>query len=84
MANFSYIVADEKSMEAGIIDPSWNLELVYSALKTNNWKAKYIINTHSHFDHVLGNEQVAEVTGAKIVQHVYLQWSELAESWPGF
>ena len=69
MANFSYIVADEKSMEAGIIDPSWNLELIYSALKTNNWKAKYIINTHSHFDHVLGNEQVAEVTGAKIVQH---------------
>ncbi|HEX9317865.1 MAG TPA: MBL fold metallo-hydrolase [Nitrososphaeraceae archaeon] len=69
MANFSYIVADEKSMDAAIVDPSWNLEIIYSTLKTNNWNAKYIINTHSHFDHILGNEQVAEATGAKIVQH---------------
>src|ERR1044072_9845265 len=69
MANFSYIVADEDSGEAAVIDPSWDLDHLFEILKKNNWKAKYIINTHSHFDHVLGNEQVAEVTGAKIVQH---------------
>ena len=28
-----------------------------------------IINTHSHFDHVLGNDQVVKMTGAKIIQH---------------
>jgi glyoxylase-like metal-dependent hydrolase (beta-lactamase superfamily II) len=38
-------------------------------LRKNGWTAKYIINTHSHFDHVLGNEQVSSVTKAKIVQH---------------
>ena len=69
MANFTYIIADEERGESVIIDPSWDLEKIFDALKKNNWKAKYIINTHSHFDHVLGNEQVAEITGAKIVQH---------------
>jgi glyoxylase-like metal-dependent hydrolase (beta-lactamase superfamily II) len=69
MANFTYIIADEESDEAAIIDPSWDLDDVFKALKKNGWKAKYVINTHSHFDHVLGNEQAAAVTGAKIVQH---------------
>jgi glyoxylase-like metal-dependent hydrolase (beta-lactamase superfamily II) len=69
MANFCYIIADEETDEAAVIDPSWDLDEVFSALKKNGWKAKYVINTHSHFDHVLGNEQVAKVTGAKIVQH---------------
>ncbi|NWG37288.1 MBL fold metallo-hydrolase [Nitrososphaera sp.] len=69
MSNFTYIVADEETDEAAVIDPSWDLEEIFDALKKNGWKAKYVINTHSHFDHVLGNEQVAKVTGAKIVQH---------------
>lgn len=69
MANFTYIVADEECGEAAVIDPSWNLDKIFYALKKNSWRAKYIINTHTHFDHVLGNEQMAEMTGAKIVQH---------------
>lgn len=69
MANFTYIISDEKTGECAIIDPSWDLELVMSAIKKNELKPKFIINTHSHFDHVLGNEQMAKLTGAKIVQH---------------
>ena len=69
MSNFTYIIADEVKCQAAIIDPSWNLEKIFGALKKNSWKAKYVINTHSHFDHVLGNEQVVEITGAQIVQH---------------
>jgi hydroxyacylglutathione hydrolase len=69
MANFTYIVADEENGEAAVIDPSWDLDKLIQTLKKNNWRAKYIINTHTHFDHVIGNEQMAEITGAKIVQH---------------
>jgi hydroxyacylglutathione hydrolase len=69
MANFTYILADEENGEAAVIDPSWDLGKIIQTLKKNNWRAKYIINTHTHFDHVLGNEQMAELTGAKIVQH---------------
>ena len=69
MANFTYIVADEENGEAAVIDPSWDLDKIFQTLKKNNWRVKYIINTHTHFDHVIGNEQVAELTAAKIVQH---------------
>lgn len=69
MANFTYIIADDESEQAAVIDPSWDLDKVFGPLKRNGWKTKYIINTHTHFDHVLGNEQVSEVTGAKIIQH---------------
>jgi glyoxylase-like metal-dependent hydrolase (beta-lactamase superfamily II) len=32
-------------------------------------KIKYIVNTHHHFDHTLGNESMTKSTGAKIIQH---------------
>lgn len=69
MANYTYIIADEETGDAAVIDPSWDLDDVFHALNKNGWRAKYVINTHTHFDHVLGNEQVSTVTGAKIVQH---------------
>jgi hydroxyacylglutathione hydrolase len=69
MANFTYILADENTGESAVIDPSWDLEKIFAILNKNGWKVKYIINTHTHFDHILGNEQVAAVTGAKIIQH---------------
>jgi hydroxyacylglutathione hydrolase len=69
MANFTYILADEETGKALVIDPSWDLEKIFYTIKKNSWKLEYIINTHSHFDHVLGNAQVAAVTGAKIIQH---------------
>ena len=76
MANFTYIIADERNGEAAIIDPSWDLEKIFEVLKKNKWKAKYVINTHSHFDHILGNEQIAEITGANIIQHENSQRSK--------
>jgi len=69
MANFTYIIADDESREAAVIDPAWDLDVIFHSIKKNGWRAKYVINTHTHFDHVLGNDQVAAVTGAKIVQH---------------
>jgi glyoxylase-like metal-dependent hydrolase (beta-lactamase superfamily II) len=38
-------------------------------LDKNNITAKYIINTHTHFDHILGNDQISEITKAEIIQH---------------
>ncbi|HSB49933.1 MAG TPA: MBL fold metallo-hydrolase [Nitrosopumilaceae archaeon] len=69
MQNFTYIVEDEDAGEAIIIDPSWDLENIERMIKRNDLKIKYIVNTHHHFDHTLGNEAMAKYTGAKIVQH---------------
>ena len=69
MLNFSYIVYDEKSTIGAIIDPSWDLEKLLIFLEKNNITAKYIINTHTHFDHILGNDHISEITKAEIIQH---------------
>jgi len=69
MQNYSYIVEDEDTSEAIIIDPSWDLVELELVIKKNNLKIKYIVNTHHHFDHTLGNEAMAESTKAPIIQH---------------
>lgn len=69
MANFTYVIADEEKKLAAVIDPSWDLEKILDFLKTKSLKLQYIINTHTHFDHVLGNEQLAALTDAKIIMH---------------
>lgn len=69
MQNFTYLLEDEETGEAIIIDPSWELEKVLQIIERNNLKVKYIVNTHYHFDHTLGNEAMIKATAAKIIQH---------------
>ena len=74
MQNFTYILEDESTGEGIIIDPSWDLDKIEQVIKRNDLKIKYIVNTHHHFDHTLGNEAMTKLTNAKIIQH---QVSEL-------
>jgi glyoxylase-like metal-dependent hydrolase (beta-lactamase superfamily II) len=69
MQNFTYIVEDEDTSEAILIDPSWELIELELIIKRNDLKIKYIVNTHHHFDHTMGNEAMAESTKAPIIQH---------------
>jgi len=67
--NFTYIIEDEETGEAIILDPSWNLDEIQKVFTRHDLKIKYIVNTHHHFDHTLGNEAMAKETKAQIVQH---------------
>ena len=69
MQNFTYILEDEQTGEAVIIDPSWDLDMVLEVVEKNNLKVKYVINTHHHFDHTIGNEAIVKKTNSKIIQH---------------
>ena len=69
MQNFTYLVEDEDTSESVLIDPSWDLIELELVIKKNNLKIKYIVNTHHHFDHTVGNEAMAKSTNAPIVQH---------------
>ena len=69
MQNFSYIVEDESTHEAIIIDPSWDLDKITQIVEEQNLNPKYIVNTHWHDDHTRGNEELAAEISAKIVQH---------------
>jgi glyoxylase-like metal-dependent hydrolase (beta-lactamase superfamily II) len=69
MENFTYLLEDEETGEAIILDPSWNLDEIQKEIVRRDLKIKYIVNTHHHFDHTLGNEAMAKETKAKILQH---------------
>ncbi|HKC79441.1 MAG TPA: MBL fold metallo-hydrolase, partial [Nitrosopumilaceae archaeon] len=69
MQNFTYILEDEDSDTAIVLDPSWDLEEIQKVIEKNNLKVKYIVNTHHHFDHTIGNEYMTKITSAKIIQH---------------
>jgi len=67
--NFSYIIADETTREAAVVDSSFNAGEIIRILKTENLKLKYVINTHGHSDHTVGNEELHSIFGAKTVAH---------------
>jgi glyoxylase-like metal-dependent hydrolase (beta-lactamase superfamily II) len=67
--NFSYIIADEASGEAAVVDPSFNVDAIILILKDQNFRLKYVINTHGHVDHTAGNEELKTAFHPKIVAH---------------
>jgi hydroxyacylglutathione hydrolase len=67
--NFTYLVADREGGEGVVIDPSYGIDPVLRAIDSKHVKVRYILNTHSHQDHVAGNQEVRERTGAKVVAH---------------
>jgi glyoxylase-like metal-dependent hydrolase (beta-lactamase superfamily II) len=69
MQNFTYILEDESTSEGIIIDPSWELDEIMRIVQKNNIKIKYIVNTHHHFDHTIGNDTIKKETGAPILQY---------------
>lgn len=64
-----YVVGDEKTREAAVFDPGGDVDEILKALKQDGLNLKYIINTHTHWDHVGGNNELQEATGAPIVCH---------------
>ena len=64
-----YIIGDEQTKEAVVIDPGGDEDEILDALKYHQLKLKYIIDTHGHFDHVDANQPLKEATGAQILIH---------------
>ncbi len=67
--NFSYIIADETTREAAVVDSSFNAGEIIHVLKTERLTLKYVVNTHGHSDHTAGNTELLSVFNAKTVAH---------------
>ena len=67
--NFSYVVADENTKEAVVVDPGFDFDEIGSLLSQEDLKLVYIINTHDHVDHVVGEDALKQRFGGKTVSH---------------
>ncbi len=54
----TYLVWDENSQQAMIIDPAATDKMLIEEIKNLKLDLKYIINTHGHGDHIGGNELI--------------------------
>ena len=62
----NYLVIDEKSNEAILIDCSSSRNEFINAIKKLGVNLKYIFLTHGHFDHILGVDKFKEIFGSEI------------------
>lgn len=59
-----YLISTDKA--AAVIDPGFKTEITADFLKANGGKARMILITHAHFDHIGGAEALRDETGVEI------------------
>jgi glyoxylase-like metal-dependent hydrolase (beta-lactamase superfamily II) len=64
-----FILADDKTKDAVVIDPGDDAEDILKIIKERGFKVRYIVNTHGHFDHVGANKAIKDATGAQLLIH---------------
>ena len=61
-----YLLWDEQTMEAAVIDPGASGQKIADRLEQNGLMLRMILLTHAHFDHIGGLQQLHELTGAPV------------------
>jgi len=65
----TYLVACPQSRDAVIIDPAGDEDKILAVIQTENLRVKYILNTHGHSDHVLGNHKLKSLLNVPVCMH---------------
>ena len=71
--NFGYLIGDRDAKQAMLIDPSYSPDQFVERARDQGLTVTHIVNTHSHPDHVNGNDRAVELTGAPIAAHPSMQ-----------
>jgi hydroxyacylglutathione hydrolase len=69
LENNCYIIADEQTREAFIVDPGDEPDRILDLINQNMFKPQYIICTHAHFDHIAVISDIKQQTDVRIVLH---------------
>jgi glyoxylase-like metal-dependent hydrolase (beta-lactamase superfamily II) len=69
MGNNTYLIVDEPTGEAALVDPSFESETLWPEIQRRGYGLRYLLNTHAHFDHVIGNAFYVSLTGAPLALH---------------
>jgi glyoxylase-like metal-dependent hydrolase (beta-lactamase superfamily II) len=66
---FAYLIGDIGSHEAMVVDPADDVAGIIALAEKYGLTIKTILNTHGHVDHIMGNAEMKEKTGAAIAIH---------------
>ena len=75
LSHASYMIADERSKVAAVIDPQRDIQQYVQEARANGWKIKYVFLTHFHADFLAGHIEMRDTEGA----HIYLGAAAEAE-----
>lgn len=64
-----FIVYDEASLAAAVIDPGGSADEILRLVRREKLSVELIILTHGHADHIMAVDQVKEQTGARLLIH---------------
>jgi len=67
--NYNYLIVDDTSKNAAIIDPAWDLEAIEKELSTQKARLTHILLTHSHHDHTNLVNQLVEKYDCDVYIH---------------
>lgn len=67
LSHASYMVADETTKEAAVIDPQRDIDIYLDDAKQRGFTIKWAILTHFHADFVAGHIELRDRVGAEIV-----------------
>ena len=76
MQNFIYLIKDEVSKQAAIVDPAWDVPSINHLAQQLNVKITDILLTHSHHDHINGIAELLSYHDAQlhILSEEYRFW----------
>src|SRR3989338_4609608 len=69
MQNFVYLIGDETTKEAAVVDAGWDIDEIIENANDEKLKITKIILTHSHFDHVQKANEFIDKTKADVYFH---------------
>jgi hydroxyacylglutathione hydrolase len=64
-----YLVGDEASREAVVIDPGWDADAILAQARSADLTIKAILLTHGHFDHIGAAADVQETLKIPLIAH---------------
>ncbi len=67
LSQYAYLIADEQSKEAVIIDPQRIIAPYQEYIRAHGYILKYVLETHIHADYISGAETLAGANGARLM-----------------
>lgn len=65
----TYVLVCPETEQCAVIDPGEDTDTILAVISEGKLTARYILNTHGHYDHIAGNAALKEALGVPVGRH---------------